>query len=240
MSLPAAYHKEIEALEGQIRSENPSDILQFCSEYFLHRLADERAAFLTRSVSPTFSASASAMSGTTFTSPFAANSNPFGTDGSKPDASGGPSGGLLNVVEEDENDTITSPTTPNFGVSNLPGAPFRVPFGGDGSLDGPPSSMRTPPNPDSYPAQYNFGRRTSVSAESLKPVADVNDNWSPPSYPKTSEQLGRLKKAIEGNFLFSHLDDEQNAQILGALQEKPIPAKDIKVGRILLLRSCRT
>ncbi|TGJ82121.1 hypothetical protein E0Z10_g6630 [Xylaria hypoxylon] len=163
------------------------------------------------------------MSGTTFTSPFAANSNPFGTDGPKLQTA--PSGQLLNVVEEDENDTVTSPTTSSFDTNGA----FRVPFAGDGSSDGPPSSVRTPPNPDSYPAQYNFGRRTSVSAESLKPVADVNDNWSPPSYAKSAEQLNRLQRAIEGNFLFSHLDDEQTAQILGALQEKPIPARDIKV-----------
>ncbi|KAI1429184.1 cyclic nucleotide-binding-like protein [Xylaria sp. FL1777] len=163
------------------------------------------------------------MSGTAFTSPFAANSNPFGTDGPKLQTTS--SAQLLNVVEEDENDAVTSPTTGSFGTNGA----FRIPFAGDGSSDGPPSSIRTPPNPDSYPAQYNFGRRTSVSAESLKPVADVNDNWSPPSYPKSAEQLDRLQKAIEGNFLFSHLDDEQTAQILGALQEKPIPAKDIKV-----------
>ncbi|KAI1204666.1 camp-dependent protein kinase regulatory subunit [Annulohypoxylon truncatum] len=227
MSLPAAYQIEIESLVSQIRLKNPSDILQFCSDYFLRRLADERAAHLTRH--PSSTRKTSVMSGTAFTSPFGANSNPFGGDGTKAEASSGPSGGLLNVVEEDENDTITSPTTPRFGAHNTSGAPFRGPFGGDGLVDGPPSSMRTPPNPDSYPAQYNFGRRTSVSAESLKPVADVNDNWTPPSYPKTPEQLQRLKKAIENNFLFSHLDDEQNAQILGALQEKPIPAKDIKV-----------
>ncbi len=168
------------------------------------------------------------MSGPTFTSPFAANSNPFNPDGNKLDTGNGPSGDLLNIVEEDENDVITSPTTTNFGANGT-GATFRGPFGGDGSSDGPPSAMRTPPNPDSYPAQYNFGRRTSVSAESLKPVADANDNWTPPSYPKTAEQIDRLKKAIQCNFLFSHLDDEQGAQILGALQEKPMPAKDIKV-----------
>ncbi|KAI1463947.1 camp-dependent protein kinase regulatory subunit [Daldinia caldariorum] len=221
MALPIAYQREIETLDNQVRLRNPPDILQFCSEYFLRRLADERATYLkTRgasSLNRTY-----AMSGTTFTSPFAANSNPFNNGGAKSESGRSTPPGLLNVVEEDENDTITSPTTP---------ASFRGPFGGslDGSLDGPPSIMRTPPNPDSYPAQYNFGRRTSVSAESLKPVADVNDNWTPPSYPKTSEQLERLKKAIEGNFLFSHLDDEQNDLILGALQEKPIPAKDIKV-----------
>ncbi|KAI0885424.1 camp-dependent protein kinase regulatory subunit [Annulohypoxylon maeteangense] len=227
MSLPAAYQKEIESLVDQVRLKNPIDILQFCSDYFLQRLADERAAHFTRKTS--LARNIGVMSGTAFTSPFGVNSNPFGGDGTKVEASSGPPGGLLNVVEEDENDTITSPTTPSFGVHNTSGGPFRGPFGGDGLVDGPPSSMRTPPNPDSYPAQYNFGRRTSVSAESLKPVADVNDNWTPPSYPKTPEQLQRLRKAIENNFLFSHLDDEQNAQILGALQEKPIPAKDIKV-----------
>ncbi|KAI1811415.1 cyclic nucleotide-binding-like protein [Poronia punctata] len=161
------------------------------------------------------------MSGAAFTSPFAANSNPFGNDGNKLQTT--QSGQLQHVAEEDENDAITSPTTGSFGGNGT----FRVPFGTDGSSD--ISSLRTPLHPDSYPAQYNFGRRTSVSAESLKPTAHENDNWSPPSFPKSAEQVERLKKAIEGNFLFSHQDDEQLAQILGALQEKPIPAKGIKV-----------
>ncbi|KAH6652699.1 camp-dependent protein kinase regulatory subunit [Truncatella angustata] len=162
-----------------------------------------------------------------FSSPFAANSNPFGGDGKKNESSGA---GLLNVVEEDENDNITSPTTPSFVFSNPSASPFHGPFGGgDGPTDGPPSSLRSPPNADLYPPQYNFGRRTSVSAESLKPTADANDNWSPPYIPKTQDQVDRLRTAIEGNFLFSHLDDEQSSQILGALAEKSIPAKDIKV-----------
>jgi cAMP-dependent protein kinase regulator len=63
----------------------------------------------------------------------------------------------------------------------------------------------------------------------LKPSADSYDNWSPPFHEKTPDQIERLKHAIEGNFLFSHLEDEQSAQILGALVEKPIPAKGIKV-----------
>lgn len=216
------------SLDGLIHLKKPLDILQFCSDYFLRRLAEERIAYQIYNTSQ--SHSLAAMSGTTFTSPFA-NSNPFGSDGARLQTT--PPRQLLNVAEEDENDVITSPTTGSFGVSGAFRAPFGGPlggsFGGDGSSDGPPSFVRTPPNPDSYPAQYNFGRRTSVSAESLKPVADVNDNWTPPSYPKTAQQLGRLQQAIEGNFLFSHLDDEQTDQILGALQEKPIPAKDIKV-----------
>ncbi|KAM0252919.1 hypothetical protein ACHAP5_000782 [Fusarium lateritium] len=166
------------------------------------------------------------MSGS-FSSPFGENSNPFGTDRGRRT-----NNAIHRVAEEDENDTITSPTNPRFGSSpnsaSMFSGPFGGGFGGDASADAPPPS-RNIPNPDSYPAQYNFGRRTSVSAESLKPSADSYDNWTPPLHEKTPDQLERLKRAIEGNFLFSHLEDEQSAQILGALVEKPIPAKGIKV-----------
>ncbi|KAH8893205.1 camp-dependent protein kinase regulatory subunit [Thozetella sp. PMI_491] len=159
------------------------------------------------------------MSSPSFSSPFGANSNPFGgrtTDNS-----------MQRVVEEDENENVTSPTTPSFG--NTGGSLFRGPFSGDGSAEPPTSGLRSPPNPESYPAQYNFGRRTSVSAESLKPNADTYDNWSPPVHPKSADQLNRLKNAISENFLFSHLDEEQASQVLGALQEKQVPTKGIKV-----------
>ena len=150
------------------------------------------------------------MSGSGFKSPFGANANPFG---------GGSSNMMHRVAEEDENDPSAPPPT----------------FGGDASGDAPLTG-RGQPNPDSYPAQYNFGRRTSVSAESLKPGAEGDDNWSPPFHEKSTDQLDRLRKAIEGNFLFSHLDDEQSYAILGALVEKPIPAKDIKVRRYSIYR----
>lgn len=143
-----------------------------------------------------------------FISPFGANVNPFGQRNQN---------GMHSLAEEDEND-LTKTGSPGFN----PGA-----FGGDAHAD--EHMRRGPPNPESYPAQYNFARRTSVSAESLKPSADSYDNWSPPRHEKTAEQIDRLKKAIGGNFLFSHLDDEQTSQILGALVEKPIPAKGIKV-----------
>lgn len=167
------------------------------------------------------------MSSAGFTSPFGANSNPFGAG--RLDTSP-----MHRVAEEDENENVTSPTTHSFGQSSAPGGhTFQGPFGGDASPDLGHSGPRSPPFPETYPAQYNFNRRTSVSAESLKPVADTFDNWTPPVHPKTEEQIERLKKAIGGNFLFSHLDDEQSSQILGALVEKPIPAKGIKVRSII-------
>uniref|UniRef100_A0A1Y1MXJ6 cAMP-dependent protein kinase regulatory subunit n=1 Tax=Photinus pyralis TaxID=7054 RepID=A0A1Y1MXJ6_PHOPY len=152
-----------------------------------------------------------------FSSPFGANANPFGNDRSQ--------NVMHRLAEEDENENGRDQ---NAGIGPGAGISFAGTFGGDASTDTPPT-VRGPPHPDSYPAQYNFARRTSVSAESLKPSADSYDNWSPPFHEKTADQLERLKRAIEGNFLFSHLDEEQTAQILGALVEKPIPAKDIKV-----------
>ena len=166
--------------------------------------------------------------GSTFPGRLGTNANPFGGDtmgGRNEQVS---SGSISKVMEEDENDTITSPTTPSFSFSKGGASTFGSPFGGDGSSDGPPSSFK-PTAGEGFPAQYGMGRRTSVSAESLNPTASSNDNWTPPFHPKSQEQLARLKKSISGNFLFSHLDDEQSSQVLGALMEKPIPAKDIKV-----------
>ncbi|KAF7531288.1 hypothetical protein G7Z17_g13736 [Cylindrodendrum hubeiense] len=224
MSLPEAYQSEIQALNLQILQARPSDILQFCADYFTTRLANQRAATratagdtyqaIAPSSPPTLTNMASP-----FTSPFGDNSNPFGGNAQTNNL-------MHNVIEEEENDTLASPTDRNY--RGVPASMFSGPFGGDSSADAPPTA-RSPPNPDSYPAQYNFSRRTSVSAESLKPSADTYDNWTPPYHEKSTEQLGRLKRAIEGNFLFSHLEDEQSAQILGALVEKPIPAKGIKV-----------
>lgn len=243
MSLPEAYQKEIQALDYKVLESQPKDILQFCADFFLSRLAAERLALL----SPTstkkppetedeppegfadLQAPKPTMAPGGFKMPFPGSLNPFGGKGDKADA-GASKAAKKDVIEEEENDTVASPTTPSFGNTASGGpASFRPPFGGDLADDAPPGPLRSPPNPDTYPAQYNFGRRTSVSAESLKPMQDGDDNWTPPFHKKTPEQLERLKAAIEKNFLFSHLDEEQSAQVLGALIEKPIPAKDIKV-----------
>ncbi|KAL8634684.1 MAG: hypothetical protein Q9228_007734, partial [Teloschistes exilis] len=94
----------------------------------------------------------------------------------------------------------------------------------------PPSSFRLGVNDgdSGLPSNYSLGRRTSVSAESLNPSA-ADDNWKPPYHAKSADQLDRLKSSVSSNFLFSHLADESSSLVLGALVEKPIPAKDIKV-----------
>ena len=86
---------------------------------------------------------------------------------------------------------------------------------------------------------YALGRRTSVSAESLVPanqrtfppaghldstLEEDEDTPNPntsamPSFPKTEEQLARIRAAIKPNFLFRNLDDEQETDVLAAMKE---------------------
>lgn len=218
MSLSPASRDVIDSLKQEILENNPTDLIQFCANYFARLLELDRSQFI-KSLNP----QDTKMSGSTFPGRFGSHSNPFGGDATSNDQAS--SGQISKVMEEDENDTITSPTTPNFGF-NRGGGQFGSSFGGDAGGEGPPSSFKAA---DGFPSQYGMGRRTSVSAESLNPTAASNDNWTPPYHKKTEEQLDRLKKSISGNFLFSHLDDEQSAQVLGALVEKSIPAKGIKV-----------
>lgn len=148
--------------------------------------------------------------------------------------------GMQDVAEEDE--TVHSPTGSSFHHTFAStGNASSNPFGGDGAsshadpfsfgsttVGNPPSAEFRSPAVD-FPSNYNMTRRTSVSAESLNPTHSQNDNWKPPFHAKTPDQLSRLKASVSSNFLFSHLDEEQFNLVLGALVEKPIPAKDIKV-----------
>ncbi|OBT88060.1 hypothetical protein VE02_03671 [Pseudogymnoascus sp. 03VT05] len=164
------------------------------------------------------------MSGHTF--PGRHGSNPF-SDAPEPPHTGTetlPTRPINQVVEEEEGDAVASPTTGSFPGSKTSSDPFG---GADGTSDGPPSSFK--PSSDGFPSNYGMGRRTSVSAESMNPTDSASDKWTPPFYKKTDEQLQRLRTAIGAHTLFRALDDEQSRMIIGALVEKPIPAKNIKV-----------
>ena len=158
--------------------------------------------------------------------------NPFGGGGSF-NPTTARAGSMQNVHEEDESDMVTSPT--NTASATAPsGSPFdtssNFSFSGASGNTGPPSAFR-PPGADEqgFPNNYNMNRRTSVSAESLTPTSHEDTNWKPPYHPKSSDQISRLRASVSSNFLFSHLDDQSSDLVLGALVEKPIPAKDIKV-----------
>ncbi|KAJ9624918.1 hypothetical protein H2203_004868 [Taxawa tesnikishii (nom. ined.)] len=234
MSLPSDYRNEISRLDTEIVRQQPNDILQFCANFFQRRLESQRAEFLL-SQQHSKSNKGSAMAESTFP-----GSNPFGQSSQT-------SGAMQRLVEEEDedNDTFASPTASSFPPNPPPpagGSTFGN-FGGFGSggfgnfgqsmgtKDAPPpsASAGAMETPQSFPNNYNLNRRTSVSAESLAPSSVDESNWKAPTHPKTPEQEHRLRAAVAGNFLFAHLDDEQSSQVLGALQERKIPAKDVKV-----------
>lgn len=74
-----------------------------------------------------------------------------------------------------------------------------------------------------------MGRRTSVSAESMNPTDSGNDKWNPPYHAKTTEQLDRLRQSIGQHTLFRGLEEKEMGVVIGALVEKVVPVKNIKV-----------
>jgi cAMP-dependent protein kinase regulator len=225
MSLPPDYSNEITALDREILKHQPHDILQFCANFFNRRLESQRTeALLSQQHSSPQGRAESSFPG----------SNPFGTS---PSGAGFAKGPMQRLEEEEEHDTMTSPTAATFGAMDFSKPRSTEPTGGFGDFGGFGGSSKNqitqmPPiagDGQNFPSNYNTNRRTSVSAESLNPASADNESFIPPFHQKTQDQLQRLRSAVSGNFLFSHLDDDQSAQVLGALQEKPIPAPGLRV-----------
>jgi cAMP-dependent protein kinase regulator len=212
MSLPPTYTNELNTLNREILKAQPQDVLQFCANFFNRRLESQRAEYLL-----------STKTGAQMAESNFPGNNPFGG------GAGAESSKMQQVKEEEELESTASPTAAGFAQNPFSNDGSTLsPFGASFSPSSPSSTFKQTPK-EGFPNNYAMGRRTSVSAESMNPQSSMDDNWKPPYHPKTPEQLARLKKAVAGNFLFSHLDDEQSSQVLGALVEKPIPAKGIKV-----------
>jgi cAMP-dependent protein kinase regulator len=81
-------------------------------------------------------------------------------------------------------------------------------------------NFSTEPLPSLPPTNYNRGRRTSVSAESMAP--STNQNFVKAVIPKTPAQAERIKASISNNFLFRNLDEEQYLDVVNAMVEKRV------------------
>lgn len=77
------------------------------------------------------------------------------------------------------------------------------------------------------PSATILARRVSVSAEPI--AVDSDDDEPIPVYPKTADQLRRIKSSIADNFIFRDLDEEQETGVLNAMQERVIAAGDVVV-----------
>ncbi|KAG2158815.1 cyclic nucleotide-binding-like protein [Suillus bovinus] len=77
------------------------------------------------------------------------------------------------------------------------------------------------------PSATILARRVSVSAE---PIAVDSDHDDPlPVYPKTADQLRRIKASTADNLVFRDLDEEQETGVLNAMQERKLAANDVVI-----------
>ncbi|BGP40522.1 hypothetical protein JCM10449v2_004484 [Rhodotorula kratochvilovae] len=97
----------------------------------------------------------------------------------------------------------------SFGIGAGQGGQGQQPGGGAG--------------PSAPSVNYNLGRRTSVSAESLDPDA-ATQALPKTVIPKTASQRQRIEKAISNNLLFRNLDEDQHTDVLNAMKEVTVQA----------------
>lgn len=197
--------EEMTILTKELCRLQPKDVVQFCANHFLARLEAQRAEITSHLAIP------SAIAASHMASSFP-GSNPFG----------GREKSMQSIGEDEEQHHSTPSVPQNSTSANHNAAASTHVFGTSGFN---PGGQDSGPPTDGY----NFSRRTSVSAESMNPSEPNSENWTPPVHPKSDDQKARLRQAVSPNFLFSHLHDDQTVLVLNALQEKPIPAKGIKV-----------
>ncbi|CAK5277421.1 unnamed protein product [Mycena citricolor] len=215
-------------LTRDINRVQPKDALQFCANWFQQRLEEQRAR--TRDVLSQRTHSfgrdlpselfvdnpLGSSSGPTAVSPFsqatavARSSLHRSSHSSLRNSASQSPFGTLNVP----GNALLSETSPVFQFRDLQVAPTAPsPFASfDGNATGADDDYLHPPN------SSIFARRVSVSAESIAVEAPSDDPL--PVFPKTADQVRRIKASMANNLIFRDLDEEQAAGVVNAMQER--------------------
>jgi cAMP-dependent protein kinase regulator len=81
------------------------------------------------------------------------------------------------------------------------------------------------------PARAPRRRRVSVSAEADVAMQSSGEDFVLKSLAKNDGELARLQTAVKHNFLFQSLNDEQRAQVFGAMEEKKVPSGHVIINQ---------
>ncbi|KAG5636428.1 hypothetical protein H0H81_008103 [Sphagnurus paluster] len=232
----STFDSLVKDLTRDVHRVQPKDALQFCANWFQSRLEEQRAR--TRDV----------LANSTQRRSFAAElpssiyiDSPLSTESASssrvyPTPSQRPS--IRQSIAE-------SP----FGMLNVPGNALlsddhTSPAFGYDRDELPPTSPLTTTNPfanfdPATPTSHNpgdylhppnsaiFARRTSVSAESI--AVDSTTDEPLPVYPKTNDQIRRIKASIANNFIFRDLDEEQETGVLNAMRELTVERNTVVI-----------
>ncbi|KAG1052456.1 hypothetical protein G6F43_005406 [Rhizopus delemar] len=181
------YTQLLTELHAEYCSEQPSDTLQFCFNFFMRKLEAQRRTYRSENVQQ--------------------DNHDFypNNDDIHP---------LFEQKEQLEDthmfDWNTNNNTEN-GVDE-----FEDEEHDDFSTDLLPSITST---------NYNRGRRTSVSAESMAPTQD----FIKVVIPKSQSQAERIRVSVSSNFLFRNLDEEQYQDVVNAMSEKQVESGTVVI-----------
>ncbi|KAF9057715.1 cyclic nucleotide-binding-like protein [Panaeolus papilionaceus] len=207
----------------------PKDSLQYCANWFQSRLEEQRAR--TRDLLSSRPGSLSVPSDLFTDTQLEGGLTPTISPFARPRPSIAPSPfGTLNVPGNALLGGDRTPPSLRYGQRELPPtSPLTTT-----TLSNPFASFDTPtPIPMNSgdflhpPNSAIFARRTSVSAESIA-VDSANDEPLP-YYPKTDDQIRRIKAAIGDNFIFRDLDEEQERGVLNAIQEHHVVKGEVVI-----------
>lgn len=219
----------------------PKDALQFCANWFQSRLEEQRARTRDTLSSQRRSFALDLPTSLYIDSPLGSGPEPRASSPFYPPSPQRP---------QHRSSLRDSIAQSPFGMLNVPGnallnddaAPPSFNF--DSRHELPPTSPLTTTNPFSgfepiTPTSHNpgdylhpptsaiFARRTSVSAESI--VVDSDTDEPLPVYPKTDDQIRRIKASISNNFIFRDLDEEQETGVLNAMREVRVKRNEVVI-----------
>lgn len=203
------YTQLLTDLHNEYCVEQPEDVLQFCSNFFIRKLEEQRMAYRNSNSnhSQMFDSKLSFIS---FFSRSRTNKlfNVANANDLHP----------LCEQQAQQLDHIEHPAI-NWGDTHMSHQDEQDEEDEDED-DEEHDNFSTEPLPSLPPTNYNRGRRTSVSAESMAPSA--NQDFVKLVIPKSQTQAERIKVSIGNNFLFRNLDEEQYLDVVNAMSEKRV------------------
>ena len=244
----------IAELTRDVQRVQPKDVLQFCANWFQSRLEEQRTRtrdalahrpslasnlpldhYIDAPVAPQPTRTAASP----FTDPFEPRRISLQARSSQGNlrSSYSPRNGLFSsdgMPDPTNTGTTAEPPPPTTTTPTFPLLSFRFDTDYADAVD--PHSVLDHITPSQSPAPGGYlhpagpnvmQRRTSVSAE---PISVDSDNHPPlPVYPKTEDQLRRIKMSTKNNFLFRDLDEEQETGVLNAMRETQVSAGQVVI-----------
>lgn len=219
--LSADSEEVLKDLEKELLEHQPQDVVQFCATYFHYKLKEQRAQLI--SLAQSYSES--------YNNDNAASQSEDMEDARETMSEDAASNGKEEVSNneeasnKEEKEKEQEEEQEQDEVASLSKASDTKETNDHIETESEDETMDLPP--PQPPTNYNRGRRTSVSAESMAPTTDKN--YVKVIIPKTQEQRKRIQVSISNNFLFKNLDEEQYTDVVNAMSEKRAVNGDIVI-----------